>query len=311
MIESNSRDNLTKETDHLSDNTMEFYSKLSKLNDHKIYLLGSSQIGRFNETYIQNYLKDNNQDFKVFNLAISADNPEKRLRSINSILQSRPSIIVYGVGFRDFTDLILISQIDKPETVLPEPAKISNIVYSIIAKYINYDLVKFKSPKSSTVQFLKLFLSQEKEKTGLLNRPNAPFYQTDKSNMLILNDYELKRSMGNFPYKLDKIKPINDNKNVESFKDIINKILEQKIMVIIITIPYSQYYLDTIHENDKQEFDNIIKDITLNFDVPIALFHYKYANFTIWNSNDHIALGGSEISPNEETAKIILDVIEN
>lgn len=311
MIESNSGDNLTKETDHLSDNPMEFYSELSKLNDHKIYLLGSSQIGRFNETYIQNYLKDNNQDFQVFNLAISADNPEQRLRSINSILQSRPSIIVYGIGFRDFTDLNLISQIDKPDTVLPEPEKISNTIYSTIVEYINYDLEKFKSPKSSTVQFLKLFLSQEKGKTGLLNRPNAPFYQTDKSNMLILNDYELKRSMSSFPYKLDKIEPVNDNKNVESFKDIIDTILKQKIMLIIITIPYSQYYLDTIPENDKQEFDNIIKDITLNFDVPIALFHYKYANFTIWNSNDHIALGGSEISPNEETSKIILDIIEN
>ena len=311
MIESTNENQLSIGTNNLSENTAEYFSKLTKLNDQKIYLLGSSQIGRFNETFIQHYLKNNNQDFKVFNLAISADTPEKRLNSIDLIIKTRPSIIVYGIGYRDFTELNFIPIIDKPNTILPDPEKISNTFYNTISEQINYDLEKFNSPKSLTVQFLKLIIDQKEEKTSPITRLNAPFYQIDKSNTVILNNFELKRSMSSFPYKLDTIKPIKDNEYVESLKSIISKILEQKIELIIITIPYSQYYLDTIPEKDKREFDNIIQDLEHDFNLQVTLFHYKYANHTIWNSNDHIAYGGKEISPNEDTSKIILDILEN
>jgi hypothetical protein len=293
----------------LNQNGTNFYSKLSNSNNEKIFLIGSSQIGRFNETNIQYLLYENDQNYEVYNLAISGDTPNKRLNTIDLVLKYQPSLIVYGIGYRDFADVQILSEIDKPDSILPDPENISTLIITSFENYLEFDLELIKSPKTITIKLIKQILGQKDPPKNLHDRPNSPFYHTSDSNSIILNNFELKRSMAAFPYKLDSINPLNENKDVDALKEIINKIQAQKINLIIITIPYSQYYLETVTQHNENEFDLIIDYLSDELDIEIYKFHKNFTNKNIWNSNDHIAVGNSSITPNVELTKIISNFI--
>jgi len=305
ITESYSQAQFGDEKNNISNQDLDFYSKIVEEKKEKIFLIGSSQIGRFNETHIQDFLRNRGEDYEVYNLAFSADTPKSRLDIIDEFLELKPSIIIYGIGYRDFADLKLLSELEKPDNILPNPERISTIIFTSIENNTKLDFKSLKSPKSITVKLLKNLIGQEENNASIIIRPNAPFYHIDESNQLILNDYELKRSMAVFPYKLDSIEPIGTNDYVKSLKEIINKIQSKGITLIIVTTPYSQYYLDEISEKNKIQFDLIINSLSNEYKISIYKFHNKFVNENIWNTNDHIAFGGSNILPNVELAKII------
>ena len=79
----------------------DFYS--NHVSDEKqIFILGSSQVVAINATRVDNYLSINGYDYDVYNLAQISDTPKQRLETLDMIISSKPEIIVYGVGPRDF-----------------------------------------------------------------------------------------------------------------------------------------------------------------------------------------------------------------
>jgi hypothetical protein len=107
--------------------------------------MGSSQIGRFNETNIQYSLLENDLNYEIYNLAVSGDTPKKRLDTIDLILKSQPSLIVYGVGYRDFADVLSLDQIDKPGSILPDPENISTLIFTSFKNSFEFDFELLKS----------------------------------------------------------------------------------------------------------------------------------------------------------------------
>lgn len=292
----------------LNKNGIDFYDNLSNSNNNKIFLLGSSQIGRFNETNIQYSLLEKNLNFEIYNLATSGDTPKKRLDTIDLILKSQPTLIVYGIGYRDFTDVLTLDQIDKPVSILPDPENISTFIFTSFKNFFEFELTK--SPKTTTIKIIKQIIGEEDIPKNALNRPNTPFYHTDDSNSIILNDFELKRSMSAFPYKLNSITSLQENENVYALQEIIDEIYAHKINLIIITVPYSQYYLETITDHNKNQFDLILDYLSNELEIKVYEFHNNFTNSNIWNSNDHIAVGNSSIIPNVELSNIISKSIE-
>src|SRR5690349_172709 len=71
--------------------------------EKRIFLLGSSYVERLNATYIKQYISDNGlQQFQVYNLAKNgAGNPSQQIEFLDDIIAAHPTVVVYGLGFRE------------------------------------------------------------------------------------------------------------------------------------------------------------------------------------------------------------------
>ena len=125
-----------------------FFSSNFDTHDKKIFIIGSSEVGMLNATYINVNLST--PGYTVHNLAIPSDTPSQRLNSIEQIILLKPQLVVYGVGYRDFSDKnTLIKSENSPENkLLPDPSMVLQN-YRII-DMIN-GIVHIDSPKFVTV----------------------------------------------------------------------------------------------------------------------------------------------------------------
>ena len=65
----------------ISSKEKEFFLRVEKFDENTIIILGSSQTASFNATYLENNLLNNNKDYSIYNLSISADRPQKRYQT--------------------------------------------------------------------------------------------------------------------------------------------------------------------------------------------------------------------------------------
>ena len=100
----------------------EFYHQIFPKDEKKIYLIGSSHTGHLNETYIQETYIDPDSNHKIYNLARGDDTPKIRLAYIDDIVQSKPQIVFYGVGYRDFSEEVSKNKITESAPVMPDPS---------------------------------------------------------------------------------------------------------------------------------------------------------------------------------------------
>jgi len=281
-----------------------FKEKLDDVKE-KIFLMGSSQIGRFNETAIEKTLAKNGFQYDVFNVATTSDRPTTRLNSLDMILEISPKLVVYGIGYRDFGEIKRISELDKPRSILPDPEIMLSELINVIEKNFNYNFENLRSPKSVTVSNLKKILNETGPLTNQLVRPKAPFYITDESNAIILSDLELRRAMATFPYKFGEIKSIDENKDVSAVIRISEKLEDVNIELVIVTMPYSKYYQDQLGTYNKNQFEKIINYIENETKESVYRLDNKYINALVWNTNDHIAIRDL-FEPNIDLTDIIM-----
>jgi hypothetical protein len=110
-------------------------------------------------------LQSNVGNFEVYNLSIGADTPKERIVSLNNIIESKPEIIVYGIGYRDFRNQEHDARARFVEKNFPTQPEISDNEYSFqsIYKYfqfeLNADLIHlqkiFSNPKHSFLNLIK------------------------------------------------------------------------------------------------------------------------------------------------------------
>ena len=87
-----------------------FNSQNFESNKKKIYLVGASQVGRLNTTYIEEHVSKTNTNFEIYNLAINNDVPIKRINLLQEIIDSKPEMVVYGITLKDLTGLRLLGR---------------------------------------------------------------------------------------------------------------------------------------------------------------------------------------------------------
>ncbi len=302
-------ENSSQSNDGKSISSDDFYSQEFDSQNEKIIFIGSSHVGRVNATYIQEQITLKKEFFDVYNLAMSSDTPSNRLKSIDKIISLNPSLVIYGIGFRDFSEFILKSELDKPESILPDTSQILPQIILIFEKSFNIDTNDFKSPKIITIQKIKNFLGLEDEISNTLLTPkNMPFYNIVPGFTTPLNDAELKRALASDPYTLSEIDP--SSKNILSFKKIISQFNEHNIPVIIYTTPKSKLFLDSMSIENKNLFSSILNEISNEKNVTVHFLHEKYVNENIWNNNMHVIFGSENVIHNIDLANIIINFLE-
>jgi hypothetical protein len=150
---------------------LNFYSQKNTSPAPDIYFLGTSQMKEGLNCYtVEDDLKKSAISFNCYNLAVNADSPLRRLTELNSIISSKPKIVVIGTDIRnmysegeiDNSRLMLLESgrvvLDDTSTNLfnekqrelmnldPFTRDISNRIY--IVAYLNYITLNKLAPNS-------------------------------------------------------------------------------------------------------------------------------------------------------------------
>jgi hypothetical protein len=287
----------------------DFFSQDFDSNKEKILFVGSSHVARVNATYVQELLVFSNYHFDVYNLGMSADTPSKRLKSIDDLISLEPSVVIYGIGFRDFSEFLLKTEIDKPKSILPDASQFLPQTILEINQVFHVNFNDFESPKIKSIQQIKNFfnLSDNLSNSGYLEQ-NTPFYAIMPKYSKAMTNAELNRVFASNAYTLSNIDP--QSKNIKSLEKIISKFHANDIPVILYTTPKSELFLDSMSIENKNLFLFILNDISKNQNIDIHFLHDKYTNEDIWNNNMHIITGSKNVIHNNDLAEIIINFLD-
>ena len=285
-----------------------FYLELDN-DGKKIFFVGSSHVGRLNQTYIQEHLFDNGKDYDVYNLAYGSETPRNRLLYVDSIIAAQPELVIYGVGYRDFLDEASQSDPTLFEINLPNPSQ--NLKYGIrsLGHFLDYDFENFRSPQLIFKYIVKDVLNfNNKQVIEPIYTHSKPFYHYDVSETVILNKTQVEKMGELFSFHLNSLPIYEKNQNAYALNQSIEKLNQNNIKVIVFSTPHVKSYSDKIPMDFKNEFDNILEKFSQD-GIPVYLLRDKYIDLEIWSDAHHIAVNPKSIIYSEDIAEIILNEI--
>lgn len=301
-------------SNEIKTNQNEFYHQIFPEGEKKIYIIGSSQVGHLNETYIQETYLDPNPNYKIYNLARGSDTPNSRLQFTDDIIHSKPQIVLYGVGYRDFSEVIYKNKItEHVKPLLPDPSSYFTEIITTTNNFLGIDSDSLKSPQIIMRYLIHDLLRDENDKfktTEIFATSTKPFYSYNEAQKRIMSDYGLKMRIEENQFKLEPIEPLDKNHQIITLRQILTKLKENHIQVVVFTTPHSKYYINSLEESDKRDFDSLLKSISDDLTIPVYRLNDKYHDENIWYDNEHIVLGGAEITYNHDIGKIIQQEIK-
>ncbi len=292
-----------QQDEELFKDEISFYESIQDI-ENKIFLVGGSHISALNPFFIEAYLAENNKDFEVFNLAKMASRPQNEIKNLDLLISSNPKIVVYCISARDFADIQSVNQPRiKSDQPLPDPLSLIDTWFN----NQNTDLLILQpgfSPKLITL----------KELRGVTVNPDdyikAPFFRFDyKRDFNAMPDDELK---------LDGIaesKPVNirlpsENRDLSSLKEIIDRLQQNNIKVILFASPQHKYLYDLVDDSEKIAFKKILTNIHDTTNLEIHLFTDKYSDLEIWRNTTHIVVSKSAAIFSIDIAKLIVEELK-
>jgi hypothetical protein len=279
-------------------------------NDRKsIILIGSSHVARFNHTYIQEQINNQEKEYTIFNLSINADYPKNRLNSIMNITSLNPDLVLYGISHWEFADEILKSELSKPKSIFPDPAIYLKKTIQNFEEIFNLDFIGWNYAKSLTINLIKNTIGMD-DVDGTIDLPveNLPFNQLRKSHIVVLDNLSLKRSLESNTSQIEKI--YSNHENVLALKQMINIFQQNNIPVLLFSSPVSDIYLNTISDDDQKIFEDILKEISKNEKVEVIFLHDKFRYDSIWNDPNHIAYNSKSNIVYDEIVSLIKNNLE-
>ena len=277
---------------------------------NKIFLIGSSHVRQLNTTHIQQIISSEYPNYKVYDLAVGSDNPKQRLKLLNDLVDVKPEIVFYGIGFRDFQSFAPVSENVKPESFLPDPKEFFEMAYFSFEKSTEQDMDFLESPKVMTLKFYRKIMGDEFQKNVLAQDIDENKTPQRFPRDVILSLNELKADDLFLPQAKYKIKPLNINKKFDSLIEIIKILQEKNIKLIIFTTPHTSFYLENLSESNKNLFEEAINEIS-QLNVKVYRFHDKYTQLDIWSDNTHIAKNPNALIFSEDIAGIALQEIKS
>jgi len=276
----------------------------------KIFIIGSSEAHRLNATYIENYISEQVENYKVYNIAVHSDTPQRRIASLDFILSSEPYMVVYGTGTRDYELLRPTAKANTlPQNALPSPPEILDLT-SEVENIVPYDFTKIQSPKIHVLRFIRDSLDlRTPEVTEDMLKTNTPFMKYKNSYYSVATAKELELIYQQNIWA--GIKEPNSDKSVTSLNQIISKLKENNIKTVIVTNPSPKYELEFIGNHDIEIFEQTLENISNENSINLHFLHKKYADLLIFQGGNHVTLNKIGLIYSEDVAKIILKEIES
>jgi len=271
-----------------------FYSQEFDLSKKKILIYGSSHLIQLNSTHIKEEVSKISDKHVVFNMAENGDTPQRRSLNIDKDLHLEPEIIVYGIGFRDFSSL-------KKENLETEFRFVDLIPFDTTElETLNPKLTTLEVLRSAAIELIT------KNKNSNVPYPNTPVF-SERVQDIIIESNELNNNLERFE---DFSIPTENNEQVEYFRTIIETMTENKIKVIILVTPHHSTVLEKIPQIEMKNFYEILSIIEDKFDVKIYDYSNKYEGLSIWRDATHIAFNEKVIIFSDDVAQIIIKEIK-
>jgi hypothetical protein len=267
---------------------------------NKIFILGSSHVYALNPILISNELQKKGENFTVYNLGSLGDDFEERERTIEMIIQENPKLVLYGIEPRAFET--------KGRNLVSTTNEILPSIPSILELFDSIEFEKkglLKNPKFALIRTISNPIGDIDKN----ERPyqNSPFliYDPNVSQITDLEDL----------YKHEKeyfstIQPAEINSNLLYLKRIVDKLQNNDIKVILFITPHSKIFLDYFPENERNIFEDIIKNISITKDIVVYSEIDRYSDLNIWYDHTHLAVNNNTNFYSKDVSKMILDEIE-
>ena len=288
-------------SDSLNTRERIFYEQDFDLSKNNILLLGSSHVGQVNATHVNTSILQKFPNSNVYNLAEASNHPSKRLSTIDEILKLKPSVVVYGIAYRDFAEK---NGFDK-DIIFPDPEKIIHDGVSLIFSDVKFDFLD--NPKLVTLNTIRTFM-----KTNIIDdsttfyKENTPFFPyNDLENNDITNNFEIEKNHDKSSIKI-KINLIN-NSEIDSLEKMIKIFQQNNISVILFVTPHHKYYTDLIPDSEKTSFNFILNELSQKYNLKVYSLENKYSTLNIWSSANHIAHNPNSMMYSEDISKMILN----
>ena len=263
----------------------------------KVYLIGSSYVGQINANIVNKNIKNDNDDYEVYNLAIHSDKPDKRISSIGKIIETKPDLIVYGISFAD---------LGKFES--QSPFEIQQYFEKIFSMKEFVDIRQ--NPRDITLDVMLNLLTyssfSERDQFNPFYPQNIPVMSQIKTKI----DLEEKFNAG-LVSVISDIPNYEENNNAKSLKKIIHELKENDIDIIIYTIPYSRTYLDHTNPEMINKFYSLLNMITAENEIELYNLQNSYADLEIWAESSHVAYNNNNTTIYaDDISEIILKEID-
>ena len=291
----------------------EFYEKQQDSNS--IYYLGPSSV---KEDINADLIQTQTPFYSHFNLGNPASTPVRRFVELEEIIDSKPSIVVFGVSYTSFSG----------KWLFPHDQ------YALISPYANEEAISFlyNETQKKLIGMSKLQLSVYKRKfifpatenifnrlRYLLLRTKRPYYygkynndfksegillQTEKS--IDEDFYDSLKEKTNFEeYE------VTAEGNIEkiSFEIMIERFLDNNIKVIILRMPLNPELLKEINEQNKINMNNYLEIISKTYNLEILDYESVYAKEYFYDGH-HLNKNGKQ-KFSEELSQVLSEVLED
>ena len=264
----------------------------------KIFIVGSSNVNAINATSINEQLSNEQKNYLVYNLADQGDNPTRRLSSIDNIISHKPEFVLYGIGLWDFQKPISHFQSHSAIDFLLQPGDFFKSLFQDNIDLYGYGPGKiFISPKDRSLTLSKYILRGP-------DQPYHPFIKFEPtsihSNEKLIEDFGWPENNG--------LDVTEENKKIIALNQIIHKLQENDIKVILFSYPHSKA-LYTFQPQDLKDFERMLNNKSNEFAIPVYFLHEKYVDLEIWRETVHIAIHPDAQIYADDILKIILKEI--
>ena len=267
-------------------------------NKKKIFLIGSSHVGQINNTHVIEKISQKFDNYLLYNLAISGDNPSEREKLNQATISLKPELIFYGISYRDF-------QSQNEENILPDFKQFFDEKFLTVNTELNSI-----NPKATTLRAILNILSSAEiiERKNEIVIQNSPFFTLEKENLIISTNENIQRLTEQM--KTKKIYISSKNLQSEFFEKTISDFKSNKIKTVIFITPSHQNYLEHIPEKEKNTFYSILESISQKHEVKIYDFSQNYTNKQVWENLTHLAYNKNSSDYYEDLAEMIIMEIE-
>ena len=290
-------------------------NQLNSLNSsEKIYILGSSQVASLNLEYIENYLNVDKKNYLVYNLAQGSDLPSLRLGDIDKIITLNPSMVVYGVGLRDFESRqhyglspLGTTQITS-DNIFPTP-QIINEKTELTLKENDFINEIFKSPQVVTLRLFNFLIRGDLGYNYPDIELQTPLIQSGITPVIL--NAEIKEKSVRESFSFGGLDQIENNLEFMAFNKILYKLQNAGIPIIVYVVPHNQAHLDVISIDDVELFKTTMEQVTTQNNVPLYYIYDKYVDLEIWGDIYHVAYNNNTLIYSNDVAEIIKNEINS
>ena len=304
---------------YISIEEQKFYSQDFYENEKKIFILGASPVNAINAQIVNELIKKTDEEFTVYNLAKGSDDPDKRKDTLELIINTKPEIVLYGIGFRDFQEKVSInnfSEASEVESVFPNPHDFFEEYVLSKMGFYDIELDFLKNPKLSTLQIIKSIneekISDNKKINQVILDKDHPLRTPEQvgNKYVKKTDEELDRMASSLKLDLQRygIEPEYKNRYSLSLDNTIHELQKNDINVILFTHPHHKYYLENVPQETEKEFLKIINNLSEKYKIKLKFFHQEYSDKENWSDLVHIYYNYDLEEDNEDSIQYSTDI---